>query len=52
MSVDDHAIECLRTWFDLEYVELKEEWQSGQYVKLSECQSFEAAAAYREAMNV
>lgn len=37
MAVDDHAINSLRTWFDLEYEELKKEWKSGQYGNLSEC---------------
>jgi hypothetical protein len=52
MAVDDHAIDSIRTWFDLEYDELKMEWKSGQYPKLSDCPSYEGAAAYREAMNV
>ncbi len=52
MAVDDHAIESLRTWFDLEYAELKKEWKSGQYGELSDCPSFKATAAYREAMHV
>jgi hypothetical protein len=52
MAVDDHAIDSLRTWFDLEYKELKEEWKTGQYGKLSDCPSFKATTAYREAMNV
>ncbi|EWG08400.1 hypothetical protein [Cytobacillus firmus] len=52
MTVDDHAIDSLRTWFDLAYEELKKEWKSGQYEKLSDCPSFKAAAAYNEAINV
>lgn len=52
MAVDDHAIDSLRTWFDLEYEELKKEWKSGQYEKFSDCPSFKATTAYREAMNV
>ncbi len=52
MAVDDHAIESLRTWFDLEYEELKKEWTSNKYEKLSDCPSYKGAAAYREAMNV
>lgn len=50
--VDDHAIDSLRTWFDSEYEELKKEWKSNQYEKLSNCPSYESAKAYREAMNV
>jgi hypothetical protein len=52
MAVDDHAIDSLRVWFELEYDELKKEWKIGQYTKLSDCPSYEGAAAYREAMNV
>jgi hypothetical protein len=52
MAVDDHAIDSLRVWFELEYDELKTEWNSGQYSKLSECPAYESANAYREAMNV
>jgi hypothetical protein len=52
MAVDDHAIDSLKVWFELEYDELKTEWKSGQYPKLSDCPSYEGAVAYREAMNV
>lgn len=52
MAVDDHAIDSLRTWFDMEYEELKKEWKSNQYEKLSDCPSYKSTAAYREAMNV
>jgi hypothetical protein len=52
VGIDDHAIDSLRVWFDLEYTELVEEWKSGQYAKLSECPSFKSATAFREAMNV
>jgi hypothetical protein len=31
MAVDDHAIDSLRKWIELEYYELKMEWKSGQY---------------------
>lgn len=50
--VDDHAIDSLRVWFDIEYDYLKKEWQSGNYKKLSECPSFKAVTAYRDALNV
>ncbi|EJP0467843.1 hypothetical protein NVA59_005312 [Escherichia coli] len=52
MAVDDHAIDSLKTWFDIEYEELKKEWKSGQYGQLSECPSFKLAYTYREALNV
>jgi hypothetical protein len=52
MAVDDHAIDSLRVWFELEYDELKKEWNSGQYCKLSDCPAYKGAAAYRDAMNL
>jgi hypothetical protein len=52
MAVDDHAIDSLRTWFDIEYEQLKEEWKSNEYENLSDCPSFKGAKAYREAMNI
>lgn len=52
MTVDDHAIDSLRTWFLIAYEELKKEWVSGSYEEVSHCPSFHAANAYREAMNV
>jgi hypothetical protein len=52
MAVDDHAINSLRTWFDIEYEELKKEWKSGQYETLSDCPSFKVTYTYREALNV
>ncbi|MBG9585537.1 hypothetical protein [Cytobacillus firmus] len=52
MAVDDHAINSLRTWHDLAYEELKKEWITGQFEKLSDCPSFKVTAAYHEAMNV
>lgn len=50
--VDDHAIDNLRVWFDLEYNELVIEWKTGEYKKISECPSFKSTSAYCEAMNV
>ncbi|UFU00338.1 hypothetical protein KO561_05145 [Radiobacillus kanasensis] len=52
MSVDDHAIERLKVWFELEYDELKAEWKSNEYSKLSDCPSFKSTTAYRESLNV
>ena len=52
MTVDDHAINSLKTWFDIAYEDLKKEWKSGQYEKLSECPSFKTTATYHEAMTV
>lgn len=52
MAVDDHAIASLNTWIEISYEDLKKEWVSNQYEKLSDCPSFKDTAAYREAMNV
>jgi hypothetical protein len=52
MAVDDHAIDSLRVWFNIEYEELKKEWKSKKYSTLSECPAYKATAAYKEAMNV
>ncbi|MGN7943239.1 hypothetical protein [Virgibacillus sp. 6R] len=52
MIVDDHAINSLRTWFDIAYEELKKEWVSEEYEILSHCPSYKATLAYYEAMNV
>ncbi len=35
MVADDHAIDSLKVWFEIEYGELKKEWQSSKYEKLS-----------------
>jgi len=52
MAVDDHAINSLRTWFEIEYEKLKTEWKSGQYENLSDCPSFKVTYTYKEALNV
>lgn len=52
MAVDDHAINSLRVWFDIEYNELKKEWKSNEYEKLSDCPSFKVVYTYREALDV
>jgi hypothetical protein len=52
MVVDDHAINSLKTWFDIEYERLKQEWKSGQYKNLTDCPSFKVTYTYREALNV
>lgn len=48
----DHAIDALRVFYDIALDELKEDWNSGQYKKLSDCPSYSETKAYREAMNV
>jgi hypothetical protein len=52
MGVDDHCIDAIKVWLDLAVSDLKEEVDSGDYSKLSDCPSFKAVKAYREAMNV
>ncbi|MBM7650988.1 hypothetical protein [Neobacillus cucumis] len=31
MTVDHHAINSLRVWFDIAYEEIKKEWKSNEY---------------------
>lgn len=50
--VDDHAINSLKTWYDIAYEDLKKEWKSSVYERLSDCPSFKLTATYREALNV
>ncbi|MCM3405940.1 hypothetical protein [Cytobacillus oceanisediminis] len=50
--VDDHAIDSLRTWFDIAYDDLKKEWKSSNYENLRDCPSFKLAYTYREALNI
>ncbi|MCM3405485.1 hypothetical protein [Cytobacillus oceanisediminis] len=52
MIADDHAINSLKTWFDIAYQDLKKEWVSDQYEKLSDCPSFKLASTYHEAITV
>lgn len=50
--IDDHAIDSLRVWFDLELNNLKEEWNTGEFEKVSECPNYETVNVYRNALNV
>lgn len=52
MVIDDHVIDNLRGYFNHSYKELKKEWQSNNYEKLSYCPSFKATQAYQDAMRV
>jgi hypothetical protein len=52
MAVDDHAINSLKTWYDIAYEELKKEWKTDEYDRLADCPSFNAAHTYREALDV
>lgn len=52
MAVDDHAIDSLKTWYIIEYEELKKEWKSDKYERLSDCPSFKIVYTYREALDV
>lgn len=52
MAVDDHVIDSLRRYFNAAYEELKKEWKSEAYERISDCPSFKVAYTYREAMNI
>ena len=52
MVADDHAIDSLKVWFEIEYRELKKEWQSSKYEKLSDCPSFKLTYTYKEAIDI
>lgn len=52
MAVDDHAINALKTWYEIEYERLKKEWKSGMYFKVRNCPNFYTTLTYREALNV
>lgn len=47
----DHAINALRPYVEVELDEVKREWKSGEYRKISECPSYEAAKALIEAIH-
>lgn len=49
--IDDHAIDSLRTWYDIELDHLVDE----HYIlntKLTECPSYKAVQTYRKALNI
>lgn len=50
--IDEHVIDSLRRYFDDSYQELKKEWISGEYERLSDCPSFKTANTYLAAMKV
>jgi hypothetical protein len=52
MIIDDHAIDSLKPYFQVAYEELKKEWQSNQYERLSHCPSFKAANTYITALTI
>jgi hypothetical protein len=52
MTIDDHLIENLRRYFKTAYEELKKEWKSEAYGRISDCPSFKSAYTYREAMDI
>jgi hypothetical protein len=52
MAVDDHVIDSLRRYFNDAYEELKKEWKTNEYGRLSDCPSFRLAYTYREAMDI
>jgi hypothetical protein len=48
----DHAIHNLMIYFEIEYEELVKEWKSAEYMKLSDCPSYNSTNGYRAAINV
>lgn len=52
MTVDDHAIDSLKVWYEIAMKELIEEHTKEPGKKVSELPSFKAAKAYEEALNV
>lgn len=52
MTVDDHAINSLKVFYDVACDELKKEWSSKEYRTLTQCPSFKAVYTYREALDV
>ena len=51
MMIDDHAIDRLRTWYDIELDQLVEEHYI-QNIKLTECPSYKSVQIYRQALNI
>lgn len=47
----DHAIEWLSDYMEMDKQNFIEEWQSGQYKKISDCPHYEAIKAYCDARN-
>lgn len=47
----DHAIEWLYNYSDFNRNEFIEEWQSGEYRKISDCPSYYEVKAYCDAIN-
>jgi hypothetical protein len=45
----DHAISALRPFLEVEIDCVREEWATGEYSKLSDCPSYQAAKALVEA---
>lgn len=46
----DHVINALQPYLDIELEDVHNEWTSGQYRKLSDCPSYEAAKVLVEAV--
>jgi hypothetical protein len=48
----DHAINSLQPFLEAERDDVVEQWRSGQYKKLSDCPSYEAAKAIVDAIHM
>ncbi|MEK5586687.1 hypothetical protein MKZ21_30980 [Paenibacillus sp. FSL P2-0536] len=48
----DHAIDSLRTFYELALHRLYDEWALGEYKKLSDCPTFKECSTYRKAIKV
>lgn len=46
----DHVINAIQSYLDIEIEDVHNEWVSGEYKKLSDCPSYEAAKALVEAI--
>jgi hypothetical protein len=48
----DHAIDSLRTFYEISLQRLYVEWATGKYKKLSNCPLFKECSTYRKAIKV
>jgi len=48
----DHAIDSIKTYFEISLEELYKEWTSGQYKSFTSCPTHAECEAYRKAINV
>lgn len=48
----DHAIQSLKSHYNIALERLYEEWKSGEYRRIGRCPHFDDCLKYREALNV